>query len=146
QAHHEREPHIHGAKEAYDYVEHRNSLFQTVVTATISNRELIDGLAVEVQAPNFSEQEMEYLCMTRQESYTEMEAVEKRLVELLSYQRNRMAYRKRTEMAVEIVRQIENEGEFPLSYSKPPGLSFPVCWRFRRARRACIWSVGFQPK
>jgi hypothetical protein len=85
-------------KEAYGYVERRNSLFQTVVTATISNRELIDGLAVEVQAPNFSEQEMEYLCMTRQESYTEMEAV---------------AYRKRTEMAVEIVRQIENEGQFP---------------------------------
>jgi hypothetical protein len=100
-------------KEAYGYVERRNSLFQTVVTATISNRELIDGLAVEVQAPNFSEQEMEYLCMTRQESYTEMEAVEKRLVELLSYQRNRLAYRKRTEMAVEIVRQIENEGQFP---------------------------------
>jgi hypothetical protein len=113
QAHHERGPHIHGVKEAFDYVERRNSLFQTVVTATISNRELIDGLAVEVQVPNFSEQELEYLCMTREESYTEMEAVAKRLVELLSYQRNQLAYRKRTEMAVEIVRQIESEGQFP---------------------------------
>jgi hypothetical protein len=112
-SHHERGPHIHGVKEAYDYVERRNSLFQTVVTATISNRELIDGLAVEVQTPNFSEQESEYLCMTRQESYTEMEAVAKRIVELLSYQRNRLAYRKRTEIAVEIVRQIEDEGQFP---------------------------------
>lgn len=51
--------------------------------------------------------------MTRQESYTEMEAVENRLVELLSYQRDRLAYRKRTETVVEIVRQIENEGQFP---------------------------------
>jgi len=84
QAHHERGPRIHGVKEAYDYVERRNSLFQTVVRVTISNRELIDGSAVEVQTPNFSEQELEYLCMTRQESYTKMEAVEKRLVELLS--------------------------------------------------------------
>lgn len=96
QAHHERGPQIHGVKEAYDYVERRNSLFQTVVTGTISNRELIDGLAVEVQVPNFSEEELEYLGMTKQESYTEMEAVQKRLVELLSYQRNRLAYLKRT--------------------------------------------------
>ena len=83
-SHHERGPHIHGVKEAFDYVERRNSLFQTVVTVTVSNRELIDGLAVEVQTPNFSEQELEYLCMTGQESYKEMEAVAKRLVELLS--------------------------------------------------------------
>src|SRR5262249_24494463 len=67
QAHHERGPHIHGVKEAFDYVERRNSLFQTVVTGTISNRELIDGLAVEVQVPNFSEEELEYLGMTKQE-------------------------------------------------------------------------------
>ncbi len=56
QAHHERGPRIHGVKEAYDYVERRNSLFQTVMTATITNRDLIGGLAVEVQTPNFSEQ------------------------------------------------------------------------------------------
>jgi hypothetical protein len=113
QAHHARGPHIHGVKEAFDYVERRNSLFQTVVTAAVSNRELIDGLAVEVQTPNFSEQELEYLCMTQQESYTEMEAAAQRLVELLSYQRNQLAYRKRTEIAVELVRQIESEGQFP---------------------------------
>lgn len=37
------------------------------------------------------------LVMTRQGSYTQMEEAQKRLVELLSYQRNRPAYRKRTE-------------------------------------------------
>jgi hypothetical protein len=51
--------------------------------------------------------------MTKQESYTQMEEVEKRLVELLSYQRNRLSYRKRTEMAVEMVRMLESEGQFP---------------------------------
>jgi len=112
-SHHERGPQIHGVKQAYDYVEDRYGLFQTVVTASISNRELVDGLAVEVQLPNFGEAELEYLAMTRQESYTQMEEVEKRLVELLSYQRNRLAYRKRTEMVVEMVRLIESEGQFP---------------------------------
>ena len=112
QAHHERGPQIYGVKESYDYVNRRESMFQTVVTAVVSNRELVDGLAVEVQPPDFAEAEMEYLVMTRQEAYTQIEELQKRIVELLSYQRNRLAYRKRTEMAVEIVRQIEDEGHF----------------------------------
>jgi hypothetical protein len=113
QAHHDRGLQIYGVKQAYDYVENRYCPFQTVVTAAISNRELIDGLAVEVQVPDFSEEELEYLRVTKQDAYTEMEAVRKRIVELVSYERNRLAYRKRTEMAVEIVRQIESEGQFP---------------------------------
>jgi hypothetical protein len=113
QAHHERGPRIYGVKEAYDYVNRCPSLFQTVVTAVVSNRELVDGLAVEAQQPDFAEEEMEYLVMTRQESYAQMEQAQKRIVELLSYRRNRQAYRKRTEMAVEIVREIEDEGHFP---------------------------------
>ena len=79
----------------------------------MANRELGDGLAVEVQQPAFAEAEAEYLRMTVQENYSDMEQVEKRLIELVSYQRNRLAYRKRTEMALEIVRQIEQEGHFP---------------------------------
>ena len=39
-----------------------------------------------------------------------MAQVEQRLVELLLHQKNRLAYRKRTEMAVELVQQIEAEG------------------------------------
>ena len=113
QAHHERGPQIYGVKEVYDYVMRRNSLLQTVVTAAAANRELVDGLAVEVQQPDFAEAELEYLRMTAQENYTEMEQIQKRLSEVVSYQRNRLAYCKRTQMAVEIVRQIEDEGHFP---------------------------------
>ncbi len=42
-----------------------------------------------------------------------MEQVIERLVELLHYQNNRLAERKRTEMAVQVVRQLEAEGQFP---------------------------------
>jgi hypothetical protein len=44
---------IFAAKEAYDYVNRGWSCYQTVVTASISNAHRIDGIAVEVQHPNY---------------------------------------------------------------------------------------------
>jgi hypothetical protein len=84
-----------------------------VVTGVIANRHQIDGIAVEVQLPDFSEAERGYLRMTAQASYEQMEALKQRLLELLHYHKNRLAYRKRTEMVVDMVRQIEAEGQFP---------------------------------
>ena len=104
---------IYAAKEAYDYVHRQWSCFQTVVTAAISNKERVDGLAVEIQKPNYEKEELAYLEMTAKDSYEQMEEIEKRLIELFHYQKNRLEYRKRTEIAVEIVRQIETEGQFP---------------------------------
>jgi hypothetical protein len=46
QDNHECGPQVYGVKEVYDYVMRRNSLLQTVVTAAVANRELVDGLAV----------------------------------------------------------------------------------------------------
>jgi hypothetical protein len=42
-----------------------------------------------------------------------MAEVYPRLLELLHYHKHRLEYRKRTEMAVEIVRQLEAEEQFP---------------------------------
>jgi len=104
---------IYAAKPAYDYVNRRWSNYQTVVTAAVSNPVRVDGLAVEVQHPNYEKEEKTYLEMTAKEDYENLEQVRARLVELLHYQKNRLAYRKRTEIAVEIVKQIEAEGQFP---------------------------------
>jgi hypothetical protein len=112
-AHHERSEQIYGVKRSYDYVEKWMSRYQTVMTAAVANRRRVDGLAVEVQFPNYEAEEKAYLEMTAQESYEEMAQVQQRLVELLHYRKNRLAYRKRTEMAVELVPQIEAEGQFP---------------------------------
>ncbi len=71
-AHHERGAEIFGVKRSYDYVEHRMSYHQCVITAVVSNRELIDGLAVVVQTPNWQVQEKEYLQMSAQQSYNEV--------------------------------------------------------------------------
>ena len=112
-AHHPYSEKIYGAKAAYDYVKRCWSRYQTVVTAVIANPHRLDGVAVEVQFPNYQAEELAYRKMTAQESYEQMEQVHQRLEELLHYQKNRLAYRKWTEMAVDIVRQLEAEGEFP---------------------------------
>lgn len=112
-SHHDWGKQIFGVKRSYDYVEHRMSCFQTVVTATIANRHLIDGIDVVVQFPDFSVAEREYLKVTAKSHYDDLEQVRARLIELLHYHKNRLEYRKRTEIAVEIVRQVEMEGQFP---------------------------------
>jgi hypothetical protein len=111
--HHERGERIFGVKRSYDYVEQRMSCFQTVVTATIANRRLIDGIEVVVQVPDFSEAERRYLKMTARPNYETMEQLQERLVELLHDHKHQLQYRKRTEIAVDIVREIETEGRFP---------------------------------
>ncbi len=115
-AHHERGPAIYAVKKRYDYVKKRQSLYQNVVTALIANRQRFDGIEVQVQAPKYSEEEVEYLTMTAQESYEQMEAVQARLVDLLTHLKNRKSYIKLTEWAVLIVEEIEKEGNFPQAH------------------------------
>ena len=104
---------IYGAKPAYDHVHRGWSCYQTVVTAAVANRHQVDGLAVEVQQANYQKQELAYLAMTRRDNYEQMEQVRERLLELLHYHQHQLSYRKRTEMAVAIVAQIEAEGHYP---------------------------------
>lgn len=104
---------IFAAKDAYDYVNRCWSCYQTVVTASISNGKRVDGIALEVQHPNYEKEELAYLEMSRKENYQQLEQVRERLLELLHYQKNRLAYRKRTEIATELVSQIEAEALFP---------------------------------
>ncbi len=112
-AHHDRGPEIYAAEESYDYVENRPSRLQTVVTAVISNKSLIDGLDVVVQEPSKQKQEMAYLKETVKKSYDQMGGVSDRLLELLHYLKHERKYKKRTEIALELVQQIEGEGNFP---------------------------------
>ncbi len=87
-SHHEKGEKIYGVKKLYDYVEGKMSRYQTVVTATIANREIIDGIELIIQEPSYEKEELNYLKMTRQESYEQMEQVRERLIELFHYQKN----------------------------------------------------------
>jgi hypothetical protein len=55
--HHERGPHIYGTTRSYDYGERRMGRFQTTVTAVIANRQLIDGIGVQIQEPSVGKEE-----------------------------------------------------------------------------------------
>ncbi len=112
-SHHARGPQIYAVTTSYDYVERRTTRFQTVVTAVVSNRDWIDGLEVIAQDPKHLRAEAAYLKATLRESYKQMAEVQQRLLELLHYHKHQLEYRKRTEIAVEIVRQLEAEGYFP---------------------------------
>jgi hypothetical protein len=112
-AHHDRGPHIWGVKKRWDHVEKRQSMYQTVLSAVVANRDLIDGIDVVVQPPKFDQEEVAYLQATVQASYEQMETVRSRLLELLHHLEHRRAYKKRTELALEMVEQLECEGHFP---------------------------------
>ncbi|MCU0549455.1 MAG: hypothetical protein MUC48_08920 [Leptolyngbya sp. Prado105] len=51
--------------------------------------------------------------MTAKLHYNDLEQVRERLSKLSHYHKNRLQYRKDTEIAVEIVCQVEAEGQFP---------------------------------
>jgi hypothetical protein len=79
----------------------------------VSNWEWIDGLEVVAQAPQAWKAEEAYLKASVKEGYEQMAQARQRLLELLHSHQHRLAYRKRTELAVEIVPQLEAEGHFP---------------------------------
>lgn len=111
--HHERGPHIYGVTKSYDYVARRMGRFQTTVTAVVANRQLIAGVDVRIQEPDVSKEEEVYLKATVQTSYEQMEQARTRLLELLHHVGHKLTYKKRTEIVVEIVKQLEEEGNFP---------------------------------
>ena len=111
--HHERGPHIYGVTKSYDYVDRRMARFQTTITAVIANRQLIDGIGVQIQEPDVCKEEETYLKATVQASYEQMEQARTRLLELLHHLEHKLAYKKRTEIVVEMVTQLEEEGQFP---------------------------------
>jgi hypothetical protein len=114
--HHERGPKIYAVTRAYDYVARRTTLLQTVVTAVGANRAGFDGLDVVVQAPLALAAEEAYLPTTVKAGYEQMTAVQQRLLEVLHYQLHRRTYRKRTEMVIDLGRQLEAEEHFPQAH------------------------------
>lgn len=114
--HHDRGPEIYATRRMYDHVEGRQSNYQTLVTAVVANAERVDGLAVEVQVPNYQAQELAYLALDVGKEYTDLESARARVIELLHYHKNRVGYRKRTEIAVEVVRELEAEGHYPQAH------------------------------
>jgi len=115
-AHHERGPKMWGVKKAWDHVQQRLAPYQTVVTAVIANRGRLDGIEALVQPPSRQDQELAYLPETGRASYTQLEEARERVLELLHHRVHGLGYKKRTELALDIVQQLEQEGHFPSAH------------------------------
>ena len=126
--HHDRGPEIFATRRMYDHVERRQSNYQTLITAVVANAQRVDGVAVELQHPNYQQEELGYLAMSSDQDYVALDSAHQRVIELLHYHKNRLSYRKRTELALEIVKQLEAEGHYPsISYAFDNGvLSLPL--------------------
>jgi hypothetical protein len=93
-------------------VAQRLAPYQTVVTAVIANRARLDGIEVLVQQPSRQDEELAYLQETGRARYAQMEEARERVLELLHHRVHCLGYKKRTELALDIVQQLEQEGHF----------------------------------
>lgn len=69
------------------------STYQTVVTAVVANAGVIDGVAVDVQCPNYQPEELAYLKMTAPADNPDLESARQRFIDWLHYYKNRLAKR-----------------------------------------------------
>jgi hypothetical protein len=97
-------------------VQTRTARFQTVVTAVISKRHVIDGLEVVGQAPKALKAEMASVEATSKASDEQMEEARQRVLELWHHRQHRFEDRKRTARAWEIVQPREEAGPFPQAH------------------------------
>jgi hypothetical protein len=115
-SHHERGPKIYAVTKSYDYVERRTALFQTVVTGVVSNREWIEGLEVVVQDPKDLKAEAASAKRQPKRAMNRWGRHGSAWWNCCYSRIHQLQYRKRTEIAVEIVRQLEAEGQFPQAH------------------------------
>src|SRR5438309_58392 len=89
---------------------------ETIRRGLAPYREVFCLAEVLVQQPNRQDEELAYLQETMCESYTQREEARGRVLELLHHLVHRLGYKKRTELALDIVQQLEQEGRFPSAH------------------------------
>ena len=100
--HHPRGQHIYGVDKYWDYVEHRYTYAIQLVTSAISTGEWVDLFDYRIYHLDFETQEKCYLEHSAvSDSETNRAIWERRLEELLAYQRNRLQAKTKSELAVD---------------------------------------------
>jgi hypothetical protein len=115
-AHHERGPKMWGVQKAWEHGERRLAPYQTVVTAVMANRARLEGLEVLVQQPKQQEEELAYVHETIRESYPQLAEARGCVLELLHHRVHGLGYKKRPELALDIVQQLDQEGYCPQAH------------------------------
>jgi hypothetical protein len=66
-----------------------------------------------VQQPSKEKEELAYLAQTTQQSYKEIEKIQERMLELMHFHKHKLEYKKRTEIALEMVKELETSKQCP---------------------------------
>ena len=125
--HHPRGQNIYGVYKYWDYVENCYTYAIQLVTAAISTGERVDPFDYRIYHRSFELQEKAYLEHSGVgDSETDKAVWERRLMEVLAYQRNRQEAKTKSEVAVELIDEMEQSALAPDAYAVDSGLFTPT--------------------
>lgn len=121
--HHPRGQTIYGVYKYWDYVEGRYTYAIQLATAAISTQDRLDGFDYRIYHRNFEKQERLYLEQTSPSASVEDPTTwHRRLTEVLSFQLNRLKAKTKSELAIELIGEMEASGVAPNAYALDSGL------------------------
>ena len=125
--HHPRGQHIYGVYKYWDYVEKRYTYAIQLVTSAISTGDRVDAFNYRIYHRHFQSQEKLYLQHTAvADDEAEKTVWERRLIELLAYQRNQLGAQTKSELGVELIDEMEQSAVAPNAYAVDSGLFTPI--------------------
>jgi len=124
--HHPRGQSIYGVYKYWDYVEKQYTYAIQLVTAAVSTNDRLDGFGYRIYHRSFERQEHLYLEHTAlPDDKPDIDTLRNRLVELLSFQLHKRQARTKSQLAVELIDEMESSEIAPNAYAVDSGLFAP---------------------
>jgi len=124
--HHPRGQKIYGVYKYWDYVEKQYTYAIQLVTAAISTNDRLDGFGYRIYHRSFQRQERLYLEHTEiPDDEPDSDTWRRRLLELLSFQLHRQQAKTKSQLAVELIDEMESSGVAPNAYAVDSSLFTP---------------------
>ncbi len=125
--HHPRGQHIYGVYKYWDYVEGCYAYGIQLVTAAISTNDRLDGFDYRIYHRSFEKQELLYLEHTSlPDDEPDINKWRRRLIELISFQLHKRQARSKSQLAVELIDEMEASEVAPNAYAVDSSLFTPL--------------------
>jgi len=126
-SHHPRGQNIYGVYKYFDYVENQYTYAIQLVTSAISTGDRLDAFNYRIYHRNFESQEKRYLEHTAvPDALIDKTVWGRRLAELVAYRRNRLQALTKSQLAVELIDEMEESPAAPNAYVVDNGLFTPT--------------------
>ena len=126
-SHHPRGQNIYGVYKYWDYVQNQYTYAIQLVTSAISTGDRLDAFNYRIYHRSFESQEKRYLEHTAvPDAQTDKAVWGQRLAELVAYRRNRLGAKTKSQLAVELIDEMEESPVAPNAYVVDNGLFTPT--------------------